>query len=368
MNHVLTRVPERLQVTGAEAVHEHRRAGDVIHRVRDGDLLRQRRARLGRERFEIWDEQDRLHAVGKPHRLRHPLLPGVDRHLEPAVYRRRDVIRVPLAVRGELKQQLLRLRRREVLPREREPRGEAGDERRARRPQPARGRDAVHALEPDVFDRELAVGVDGAEPVLHGLNDRVRLVARQRVFALADNVHDEFASLEDELVLEVHREAEGVEPGAHVRARRGDGDDELLAVFQVDVLVLRELPIRGPLRLRFIPGGGLRSRRDADANARAARQPARQRRASTRGDDVTHTDGVSTSSTTRRRVGARLFRARDARGGGRRRRARDVHTQRVARGDRRGRIARRALSRSKHVRQRLAARRGRDDDRGARRD
>eukprot|EP00982_Pelagococcus_subviridis_P001822 14353-Pelagococcus_subviridis.AAC.6 len=64
----------------------------------------------------------------------------------------------------------------------------------------------------------------------------------------------------------------------------GTDAHELLAVFQVDVLVLRELPIRGPLRLRFIPGGGLRSRRDADANARAARQPARQRRASTRGE------------------------------------------------------------------------------------
>ena len=63
----------------------------------------------------------------------------------------------------------------------------------------------------------------------------------------------------------------------------GTDAHELLAVFQVDVLVLRELPIRGPLRLRFIPGGGWRSRRDADANARAARQPARQRRASTRG-------------------------------------------------------------------------------------
>ena len=156
--------------------------------------------------------------------MRHPLLAGVDGHLEAAVDGGRDVIGVALGVGGELQEELLGLGLCEVLPREREPRGEAGDERGGGRAEAARGWDAVDGGELDVVHRECLVGVDGGVPVFHSLDDCVGLVAWQRGFAFADDVHLEGAALQDELVLEVDGEAEGVEARTHVRARGRDGD------------------------------------------------------------------------------------------------------------------------------------------------
>ena len=131
---------------------------------------------------------------------------------------------MPLGIRGELQEQLLGLGLGEVLPGEGEARGESPDEGGGRGPESARGWDAVDGGELDVVDREVFVRVDGGVAVLDSLYDCVGLVAGQGGFALADDVNLERAALEDELVLEVDGEPEGVEARAHVRARGGDGD------------------------------------------------------------------------------------------------------------------------------------------------
>ena len=228
MDHILARVPQRLEVIRRERVDQHRRAGDVEDGVGHGDLLGERRAGLRGERLELGDEQNRLHPLGELDRLRHPLShpaePGVDAHLEPAVDGGRDVVGVALRVRGELKEELLGLGRGEILTRERQPGGEAGDERRRGGTEAARGRDAVDGGELDVVDGEGLVGEDGGVPVANGGDDGVGFVAGEGVLALAVDVHLEGTALQDELVLEVDRETERVETGAHVRGRRGDGN------------------------------------------------------------------------------------------------------------------------------------------------
>ena len=255
-------------------------AGVRSPNIEDDLFVRERRrqhlTRLVGACLVVGNEEHGLQAVRHRHALGDPiLLPGhigvlvgcarserewvaPERDLEPAVDRRRDVVRVALLVRRELQQQLLRRRRREVLAAEREAGGEARDERRRRRAHPARRRHGVLALEAQ-RDHRLP---QRRQPLLDALDDQILLRRHDPVGALALDFHRELVgALDDQPVPHVHRQPERVEPRAHVGGRRRH-----VNVHAVDGLVERlldRLDPRGSVSVGLVSGRGERTRRAA---------------------------------------------------------------------------------------------------------
>ena len=161
---------------------------------------------------------------------------------EPAEERRRDVVGVPLELVGQGEAVVQPQPVRPALD-ERPRQGDAADDRRRRRSEPARVGDAVRAREEERRRRDL----HRAERRVHRPDDQVGGIQRYDARALARHLdHEGVATdLGGQLVAQLEREAEAVVAGAEVGAGGRDGDPD-----RPGTNVTEALPRRPPARPR----------------------------------------------------------------------------------------------------------------------